>query len=105
MALLRILSLFPNKTLYKATISSSYNEYKQCFYNVNKPDTMSTEYKETIATNSKKQQKIIEEMVILVKAYCKKYPDEKICHFCNFITYDKYPHRLHETISVWMKDL
>jgi hypothetical protein len=110
------LSLCSRKTLYKATIYSCYNEYKQCYYNVknkdnncdtymdiNKWEKLSHETKEYYHENSRKQTKIVKEMVDLVKIYCKKYPDEKICDHCNFQTYDEYPYRLPQTLPEFIK--
>jgi hypothetical protein len=114
-----ILHFFPNKILYKATIYSSYNEYRQCYYNVKNKDSnfrgglltieeheqLNPEAKKALTQNTKKQQDIVKEMVGLVKVYCKKYPDEDICKFCNFKTYDEYPYRLEQTIPEWMTHL
>lgn len=119
MTFVNLLNLCSNKMLYRATIYSCYKEYRQCFYNVKDKDptfqgglltieehnNLSPEIKELLQTNSKKQEKLVKEMVDLVKVYCKKYPDEKICHFCNFKTYDEYPYRLDQTIPEWMNHL
>lgn len=62
-------------------------------------DKFDQETKDLIRQNSRRQTEIVGEMVTLVKAYCKQYPDEKICHHCNFETYDEYPYRLPQTIT------
>jgi hypothetical protein len=110
------LSLCSRKTLYKATIYSCYNDYKSCFDEVKKKDNkyhsymhteewdkMNAETKELIRINSKKQEEIVDEMVSIVKLYCKQFPDEKICHHCNFKTYDEYPYRLPQSITEFIR--
>ena len=47
-------------------------------------DALTPEVKKALTQNSKKQNELVKEMVNLVKVYCKKYPEEKICKFCNF---------------------
>jgi endonuclease III-like uncharacterized protein len=69
----------------------------------NEWDKMNNETKELIRANSKKQSEIVDEMVSLVKVYCKKYPDERICQHCNFKTYDKYPYRLPQSIQEFIR--
>ncbi len=111
-----LLSFCHRQQLYKATIYSCYNEYKQCYYNVKNKDNncktymdinewekLSPETKEFYHENSRKQKQIVKEMVDLVKIYCKQYPNEKICHHCNFKTYDEYPYRLPQTITEFIK--
>jgi hypothetical protein len=106
------LSLCSRQNLYKASIYSCYNEYKSCYNNVKNKDSkyhsymninewekLSPETKDCIRENSNKQTEIVKEMVDLVKVYCKQYPDEKICHHCNFKSYDKYPYRLPQSIT------
>ena len=116
MAFFSILNFYSNKDLYKATIYSCYKEYRQCFYNVKEKDpnyrgglltieeheAMNPEAKQALTVNAKKQEKLVKEMVDLVKIYCKKYPEENICKFCNFNTYDEYPYRLEQTIPEWI---
>ena len=116
MAFFNLLGICSNKQLYKATIYSSYKEYLQCYYDVKKLDSnfkgglltaeehnaLTPETKEALTMNSKKQKELVKEMVDLVKVFCKKYPEEKICKFCNFNTYDEYPYRLHQTIPEWI---
>lgn len=111
-----LLSFCPRKELYRASIYSCFNEYKNCYYTVTKQDKnckpfmdikeweqLSPETHKIYHENAKKQKEIVEEMVALVKVYCKKYPDEKICHHCNFKTYDEYPYRLPQTIQDFIK--
>lgn len=106
------LSFCSRKELYRATIYSCYNEYKSCYYDIKKKDSnyhaymdtekwdkLSFETKELIREKSRKQDDIVKEMVTIVKAYCKQFPDEKICHHCNFKTYDNYPYRLPQSIT------
>ena len=116
MAFSSILNFYSNKHLYKATIYSSYKEYLQCYYDIKKLDSnfrgglltpeehdaLTPEVKNALTINAKKQKEIVKEMVDLVKIYCKKYPEENICKFCNFNTYDEYPYRLEQTIPEWI---
>ena len=111
-----LLHFCPRKELYKASIYSCYNEYKNCYYTVKKQDSrcepwmdiqewnaLSPETRQLYNENADKQKKVVEEMVALVKIYCKQYPDEKICHHWNFKTYDEYPYRLPQTIQDFIK--
>jgi adenylate kinase len=106
------LSYCSRQNLYKAAIYSCYKEYKSCFDEVKRKDNnyhsymdttawekMNSETKELIREKSRKQSEIVDEMVAIVKLYCKQYPDEKICHHCNFKTYDEYPYRLPQSIT------
>jgi coenzyme F420-reducing hydrogenase alpha subunit len=68
-------------------------------------EKLTPETKEALTVNAKKQQELVKEMVDLVKVYCKKYPEEKICKFCNFETYHEYPYRLEQTIPEWIDKL
>jgi hypothetical protein len=109
--LLPWLALWPRKQLYRASIYSCYQDYKECFYSVKRTDPSfdcmmdATEYdklsmdtKNLAIENSRRQRQIVDETVFLVKVYCKQFPDEKICKYCNFKTYDEYPYRLHQTM-------
>ena len=103
------------QTLYKSTIYSCYQDYMKCYYNVDPKyrdwtrrtakdwEEMTIPQQNSLRENSRKQEELVEEMVTLVKAYCKKYPDEKICHFCNFKSYDEYPYRLKQTVPEFIK--
>ena len=111
-----LLSVCPQKELYKANIYSCYKEYIQCYYNVKNKDAnvkslmttkewdnLSPETKESYCVNGEKQKEIVEEMVSLVKVYCKKYPNEDVCNHFAFKSYDKYPYRLPQTIQDFIK--
>lgn len=102
-----------NKYVYKTLIYSAYDEYKSIYFNlknkypehhdigfmeINKYNTIPETMKKDMKTAAEKQKLVQDEIINLMKVYCKKYPDEKICHFCNWKTYDEYPYRLHQTI-------
>ena len=112
------LALCPRKQLYKASIYSCYQDYKECYDSVKRTDPsfhpymdaaeydkLSIETKELAMENTRKQRLIVTEMVSLVKLYCKQFPDEKICHHCNFKTYDEYPYRLPQTMQDFIGSL
>ena len=111
-----LLRLFSRKVIYKVNIYSCFNEYKSCYYDVKRKhgdiqpymdmdewNKMSPEAKECLRENSIKQSKIVDEMVALIKIYCKKFPDEKICNYPNFKSYDEYPYRLEQTIPDFIR--
>lgn len=110
------LTFCSKKNLYRATIYSCYDEYKSCYYSVKNKDNnihpymdteewnkINPETKQLMRENAKKQSELVDELVLLVKLYCKKYPDEKICNHYNFKTYDEYPYRLPQTISEFIR--
>ena len=117
--LVSLLGFFPRKLLYKSTIYTYYREYKSCYNNINNKDPhlssylesyslddwnkLSDETKQCILKSSQRQTEIVEEMVSLVKLYCKLYPNEKICKHCNFKTYDEYPYRLPQTLPEFIR--
>ena len=111
-----LLSLCSRKELQRASIYSCFNEYKKCYDDVVKKDKnfhaymdstkwdkLSPETQELVRVNERKQHELVEELVTLVKAYCKKYPDEEICHHCNFKSYDEYPYRLPQSIEQFIR--
>ena len=113
-----LLGFCSRKYQYKALIYSCYVDYKACYNNVknnsitgNVPIEMeewgklSQETKIYMAQNSRKQAKIVEEMMAILKIYCKEYPTEDVCKHCNFKTYDEYPYRFPQTLPHVMRIL
>ena len=116
MMFLNFLSFCSKKELYRATIYSCYNEYKACFYNVKNQhgdvnpymdshewDKLTYDAKTCLRENARKQDELVNEMVELLKVYCKKYPEEKICNYTHLKTYDEYPYRLQQNIPTFIK--
>lgn len=109
--------LCPRKELYRATLYSCFDEYKQCYYNVKsrynindyidiqKADRLSPEIKLILNENAQRQKQIIREIVIVAKEYCKQYPNEKICHFSALKTFDEFPYRLEQQLPEFIKML
>ena len=109
-----MLSFVPKQCLYKAIILSSYASYVQCYDNVRKLDmrpyidtkewdALSEDQQQVYRENSKTQEKLTKEIFTLVKSYCNQYPDEKICEYQHFKTYDEYPYRLQQNIPDFIK--
>lgn len=109
---------FTKKNLYKMTIKSYYHDYKRCYYEVKHKyrdlqpymdikewEALPEETKMLLRENTVLQKKIVDEMVDFIKLYCKRFPDEKICQYSNFKTYDEFPYRLHQTVPEFMKML
>lgn len=113
-----LLGFCSRKYQYKALIYSCYADYKACYNNVKNNSItgtvpiemeewgkLSQETKTYMAQNSRKQAKIVEEMVAILKIYCKEYPTEDVCKHCNFKTYDEYPYRFPQTLPYVMRIL
>jgi len=43
--------------------------------------------------------------VDLIKTYCKKYPQERICTFEQLQSYDEYPYRVRQSLHQIMNTL
>ena len=102
----------PRKTLYKAAIVDCYNEYRACYQAVRRQipkyhaymdaderNLLSGEDNHIIRANSREQTLIVDEMIALIRVYCKRYPEEKIGQCPHVITYDEFPYRFRQNIS------
>ena len=112
-----ISSLFcSQQEIYKSLIRSTYDEYVSIGRNLRQKypviqSYMTFEYVESLEEEvrrefkdcGKRQIEVREELINLIKIYCKKYPDEKICEYRHFKTYDKYPYRLHQWLHEFIK--
>jgi hypothetical protein len=107
-----LLGFYQKKELYKTIIYSCYNAYKDCYKNVQKSvhylntsqlDELSKEQRENYLRNYYIQIELTNEIFSLVKLYCSQYPNESICHYDDFKTYEKYPYRLHQTMDKFIK--
>jgi hypothetical protein len=91
--------------IYKSLIRSTYDDYicvvKELKYAHQQPSTEMN--KKELQKYYTKRNDIRDELIELLKIYCRKYPSERICEYIHFKTYDEYPYRLHQNISSFMK--
>lgn len=104
---------------YKSIIYSSFDEYKSIHKNFNsrhnlnigglltkdEMDSLSDEAREDLKISAKKQTEVFNEIVSVMRIYCKKYPNEKICSHYAWKTYDEYPYRLEQSLTDFIDKL
>ena len=100
-------------------IGTTYDEYVNVYKRVTKKHpkikgglmtveehaALSEEANSDLIDATKQQKQLMKEIVGLMKIYCDKYPDEKICKYPNWVTYDEYPYRLDQTLPEFMQKL
>lgn len=113
-----LLGFCSKQYMYKALIYSSYMEYRNyyenlkykyptyhCYMTVEECNKLGPEFKNDIRDVAKKQSKTVDELVDLIRTYCKKYPQERICQYEQLKTYDQYPYRFTQSIPQIMNKL
>ena len=104
---------------YKVLIRSTYDEYLGVYNTITRKhpnvrgglmtveehNALSEEARKDLHDATAEQKKIMKELVDLMRVYCGKYPDEKICKFPNWVTYQKYPYRLDQTLPEFIQRL
>ena len=106
------------QTVYKSMIQSTYDEYTSVGKNIMKKHPIIHSYMSIHEYNAlreqektelhiarKQQQEIHDELIHLIKIYCKKYPHETICNYQHLKTYDEFPYRLKQHMQTFMEKL
>ena len=101
-----------NQSIYKSLIYSTYQEfivlnkkfqkiYKRCepYIDIKNYNSITYQLKYELKEIEIKQYKKLNELIKIIKIYCKKYPNEKIAKYQHFKTYDQYPYRLYQNIE------
>ena len=106
------------QTVYKSMIQSTYDEYTSVGKNIMKKHPIINSYMSIDEYNAlreqekvelhiakKHQQEIQDELIHLVKIYCKKYPHETFCNYHHLKTYDEFPYRLKQHMKDFINKL
>ena len=99
-------------------IQSTYDEYTSVGKNIMKKHPIINSYMSIDEYNAlreqekvelhiakKHQQEIQDELIHLVKIYCKKYPHETFCNYHHLKTYDEFPYRLKQQMKDFINKL
>ena len=99
-------------------LQTEYYEYRNIYYGfkneypnykggftLDEYTNLSEQMKNDIRTHTKKQEIVRERLISNCQAYCKNYPNEKLCTNRFLEEYTKYPYRLHQNMETIIEDL